>query len=201
MGHARIMNESHQEPPLFPPTPRQLWILLLTIPMLVLASGLPNSRILVILISPWVLGMMVMIFDRAGPVRNWFGSVLHSVFYPLALITFNWCVVDQWKRYDWLPHPVLLVSINLLLLACLGFCFRYLRPRRCPSCLHRGMIPLMPWLFREERSNSTHWCALCGSQYWKKEGAWEPERRKTWWDFAIPLAPHLATPHAVTKRA
>ena len=168
--------------------------------MLVLASRLPNSRILVILISPWVLGMMVMIFDRAGPVRNWFGSVVHSVFYPLALITFNWCVVDQWMRYGWLPHPVLVVAVNLLLLACLGFCFRYLRPRRCPSCRRGSMIPLMPWLFRERRSNSTHWCALCGSQYWMKEGAWEPERRKSWWDYAQSHSRSSYAPHALTER-
>lgn len=179
------MNQPLQVSPIFPPTPRQQWILLLTIPLLAVVSVFPISRIFLLLISPWILGVMVMLFDRAGPVRNWLGSVVHAVFYPLALIIFNWRVVEQWMRCGWLQEPLIVGALDVVLLASFVFSLYYLTPQRCPSCEQRSLIPLMPWIFREQRSNSTHWCASCGSQYWKYHGAWEPERRTTWWDSAV----------------
>jgi hypothetical protein len=81
-----------------------------------------------------------------------------------------------------LSHPVTVALLNLLLLSCFAFFACYFWPHRCPSCRLRSFIPLMPFVFREQRSNSTHWCASCGVQYWKKDGQWVVERRRTWWD-------------------
>jgi hypothetical protein len=178
------MNTLSEASPLFPPTPRQQWVVLLSLLFLAVVSRLPGSWTFLLLISPWIVGMTIMVLDREGPVRNWLGATVHSLFYPLALVVYNGAMIEQWRRFGSLPHLVTVVLVNLLLLTCFVFFVRYFWPQRCPSCGHRSFIPLMPLLFREQRSNSTHWCASCGVQYWKKEGEWVVERRKTWWDFA-----------------
>jgi hypothetical protein len=178
------MSTLSEASPLFPPTPRQRWIGLLSLLFLAVVSRLPGSWTFLLLISPWMVGMMIMVFDRKGPVRNWLGATVHSAFYPLALIVYNGAIVEHWRRSGTLSHPVTVVLLNLLLLSCFAFFAHCFWPRRCLSCGQRSLIPLMPFAFREQRSNSTHWCASCGVQYWKKDGQWVVERRKTWWDFA-----------------
>jgi hypothetical protein len=178
------MNTPSERNPLFPPTPRQRRFFLLTVLFLGLACALPISRVFLLLVSPWIVGMMITVFDKEGPIRNWLGSVVHSLFYPLALVVYNWTIMHEWTRFGRLPNPVIIAVVNLLLLGCCVFFLRYLWPLRCPGCGHRSMVPLMPLVFREKRSNSTHWCATCDMQYWKKKEAWEVERRKTWWDYA-----------------
>ena len=195
------MNELGQEPQPFPPTSRQAWIFLVTLTVLALASTLQISWVFLLLISPWVLGMIMMIFDRGGPVRNWFGPVIHSAFYPLALVTYNAIVVQEWMKVGFLPHPAIVAFVNTALLGCFLFFVHYLWPRRCPVCKHNRLLPLVPLVFREQRSNATHWCASCGKQFWKNQGAWEPERRRTWWDYARRQhpAPKLTTHESATS--
>ena len=178
------MNEPYQGTALFPPTLRQCCILLFTALVLALASTLRVPRILLLLLSPWFLGLTVMLFDRPGPVRNWLGSVMHSFMYPVALVTYNSYVVAEWLKMSWTPPWWQVGGINLLLISCFAMSVRYLSPHSCPLCNHRGLVPLMPWLVRESRSKSTLWCAFCGSQFWKKDGEWISERRQTWWDRA-----------------
>jgi hypothetical protein len=180
------MNTSRSVSPLFPPTPRQARIFLLTLTGLALATTLPISRLFLLLISPWILGMTEMIFDRDGPVRNWLGPVIHSAFCPLLAAVYDWVVVQQWMRTRWLPPPALIVMINLLVFGCFGFFVAHLRPRFCPDCQTRSLVPLMTPVFREQRSNATHLCVSCSKQFWNHHGTWEPERRSTWWDHAGP---------------
>jgi len=195
------MNELDQGPQPFPPTSRQAWIFLVTLTALAMARTLQVSWVFLLLISPWILGMMVMICDREGPVRNWLGPVIHSVFYPLALVTYNAIVVQEWMRTGWLPHPAIVAFVNTALLGCFLFFVHSLWPRRCPVCKHNRVLPLVPLVFREQRSNSTHWCASCGKQFWKNHRAWEPERRRTWWDYAKQQrpAPKFATDGSATS--
>lgn len=189
------MNSQSEKNPLYPPTPRQWRIILLTGLFLGMACALPISRVFLALISPWIMGMMILVFDKKGPVRNWFGTVVHSLFYPLALVTYNWTVIHEWTRFGRTPSSMIIAMVNLLLLSSCVFFLRYLWPLRCPACGHRGLVPLMPLIFREKRSESTHWCAACDMQYWRKKGAWDIERRKTWWDEAKQQRPK----HEVTS--
>ena len=178
------MNELHQGPQPFPPTPRQAWIFLVTLTGLALASTLQVSWVFLLLISPWVLGITVIIFDREGPVRNWLGPVIHCVFYPLALVRYDAIVVQEWMTTGSFPEPGIVAFVNAALLGTFLLFVHYLWPRRCPDCKHNKLLPLMPLVFREPRSNSTRWCASCGKQFWKNHGVWESERRMTWWDHA-----------------
>jgi hypothetical protein len=178
------MNELHQGPQPFPPTPRQAWIFSVTLTGLALASTLQVSWVFLLLIFPWILGITVMIFDREGPVRNWLGPVIHSVFYPLALVRYNAIVVQEWMKTGSFPQPAIVVFVNAALLGTFLLFVHYLWPRRCPVCKDNKLLPLVPLVFREPRSNSTRWCASCGKQFWKSHGLWEPERRTTWWDYA-----------------
>lgn len=181
--------------PLFPPTPRQNLILLLTALSLGLAAAASVPGTFLLMISPWIMGMMIMIFDRQGPGRNWLGPVVHSLFYPIALVVYDSVVLERWMRTGSLSTPFIAATVNILLVGCWVFFCHYLWPRRCPTCNRRGLVPLMPLVWQEKRSNSTHWCAACGSQFWKNARTWEPERRRTWWN---PGAPGSRTPHEAT---
>ncbi len=151
---------------------------------LALLCLVPISREIVLLASPWIVGMIVMVGDKVNPVRHWFGLAVTSLFYPLALVTYNAFVIHEWAALGRLPNPVIVVLINMLLLVCIAFFADYLWPRRCPDCWHRSLLPLIPLFFNEQRSKMTHWCARCGEQFWKQEGVWKLERRQTWWDRA-----------------
>ena len=113
------MNRPTSRNPLFPPTPRQQRILLLG--ALFLGAGawpLPISRLFLVLISPWLMGLMIMLFGKEGPISNWFGAVVNSLVYPLALIAYNGTVLRRWMNSGWVPNPLVFTMVNLLLLAC-----------------------------------------------------------------------------------
>lgn len=180
---------------MFPPTRRQSGVILLSLLLLGLASKLAVSREFLLLVWPWATGVMLMVLDRKGPVRNWFGSLVCSCFCPLAMVLFNFngVIAAESARPGWFSLPIVVATVNVLLLVCFASFLVYLSPRRCPGCAKRGLIPLMPLVVRDERSKSTHWCASCDKQFWKKNGVWRPERRRTWWDKARPeRSPHTS---------
>jgi hypothetical protein len=47
-----------------------------------LRTGLIEAVPLAVLYSPWLLGLLVIVLDRTGPVRNWLGPMLNSLCYP-----------------------------------------------------------------------------------------------------------------------
>jgi hypothetical protein len=159
-------------------------IVLGTVACLGLVLFVPVSEQVLLLAFPWIVGMIIIVCDKVTPVRNWFGVVVTSLFYPLALVTYNAAVLHEWTRSGRLPNPGIAVLINVLLLACIAFFAKYLWPKHCPGCGHHSLLRLIPLFMSEQRSKLTHWCARCGEQYWKQQQDWKPERRKTWWDRA-----------------
>lgn len=148
-------------------------------------TGGTNTPFLVALLLPWLLGVLIVMFDRPGPVRNWAGPLLLSLFYPTLALSYDWAIVVQWARFGNPPDLRITLVGNVLLLGGFSWYVASMLPRRCPACGQRSLIPLLRLGSQERRTSKTRWCASCGGKYWKdREGAWQKERRKTWLDTA-----------------
>lgn len=138
-----------------------------------------------LLLSPWLLGILIIAFDRPGPLRNWMGPVLLSLFYPGVALWYDVASLAEWVRFGQYPAWAFAVFLNVVFLGGFTAYIVSMGPRRCPRCSRRALIPLLRLGKQEQRTAKTRWCAACGAQLWRDlEGQWRPERRKTWLDAA-----------------
>jgi hypothetical protein len=181
-------------------TIRQLLILIayltlvfeFVIPLLAIAGGRSGWSAVtpILLISPPLLALLVMVFERPGPLKNWCVSFLNLLFFPALVLNH-----DVQSLRDYVHHGTTPALLPMLLLN--GIVFAYVHayrgrlvPNRCPGCQRRTLIPLLQLFKTEKRSSNTCWCASCGGKFWKdREGTWRPERRKTWIDVDAEPAP------------
>jgi hypothetical protein len=137
----------------------------------------------VLLGSPWLLGLLVMAFDRPGPLRNWVISSLLVLFSPALALHYDWTLARDYCQVGSLPSPLLILSLNLFFLGSYAVYWRAMGPQPCPSCHRRSLIPLMHLWGQTPRTSKTRWCASCGSLFWRiGAGPWQKERRRTWLD-------------------
>jgi hypothetical protein len=137
------------------PTLRHLMILVVYV---ALASWMfrqapPELLPFLLPVSPPLLALIVLLFERPSPAKYWLVGLLASFFFP-ALAT--WCDVMAWQ-YAPVPSSLLfgLFVINSLALAWLVRIARRW-PRRCPDCRLRSLLPL------GRRGKGLRWCASCG---------------------------------------
>jgi hypothetical protein len=146
-------------------------------------TGLIQPLAVSILYSPWLLGFLIILLDRRGPLRNWFAPMLISLFYPVMGFCYDWSAYSAWMRFGVSPSWGVLIPTNVVLVFGFAFFLLQMYPRRCPRCEQRSLIPLLRLFVQEKRSAKTHWCASCGEKLWKdREGHWQKERRWTWLD-------------------
>ena len=176
-------------------TKRQLWILLLFAVLWILIyaklteihqrTGLINAKPLAVLYTPWLLGVLVILIDRPGPVRNWLGPLLISVFYPTLCLWYDFDASSKWMHHGTAPTWFLLIPMNILVFGGFAVYLARMSPKRCPTCERRALIPLLRLLKQDRRTVNTHWCAACGAKLWKdQEGQWQREKRRTYLDNA-----------------
>jgi hypothetical protein len=148
------------------------------------ATGFVNPTLMILLLSPWVLGFLVLLLDRPGPVKYWAAPLLVSLMAPALVACHDWIMIQTWIQYGTLPSLLSTLILNLSLIASfLAYVF-YMSPRRCPRCQSRALIPLLDRLGKEKRISNTRWCGAYGSQYWRLHAReeWKTERRRTWID-------------------
>jgi hypothetical protein len=157
----------------------------IVLPALAVAGrhGPRNVLVPVVLITPPLAALLVMIFERAGPLKNWCVLFLNVLFFPAVVLNHD-CVALLTYLHRGRP-PVLWVTV-VLNVAAFAYLLKYsgrILPRRCPGCRRWTLIPLIRLFKQENRSVKTSWCASCGGKFWKDhEGVWRPERRTTWLD-------------------
>jgi hypothetical protein len=147
------------------------------------ARGILNPPLLLLVTSPWLLGVLILVFERKGPLKYWAAPLLLSLIAPAMATCHDW----RFLQGDFRSHTAREILDTLLLnVALIGaFTLFVLRmtPLRCPECANCTMIPLRGLWGPEQRTVNTRWCAACGAKYWKTcEGEWREERRKTWMD-------------------
>jgi hypothetical protein len=154
-----------------------------------------DSASLVFMVSPLLLGVLVMIFERPGPLKNWWVSFLNLLFFPALVLNHDVVSLLNYVQHGRAPALLPALLLNGMVLAFVLVFRDRLFLGSCPNCRRWTLIPLMRLFKNEERSSNTCWCAACGSKYWKdREGNWRPERRKTWVDG--PEEPAPAAPPA-----
>ena len=152
------------------------------------AIGGVNVLPLIFMFCIWLLGVLIVLLDRPGPVRNWAGPFLLSLTCPYVALWYDAEVTLHWARSFPVPPWYQLVAVNGLLLGGFALYCRRMYPRTCPSCGLRSLIPLVRLTRPEKRLTRTSWCASCGETHWKDaEGAWQKERRRTWIDEPVPV--------------
>ncbi len=136
-----------------------------------------------LLLSAPLLALLVVVFERTSPVKNWSVSFLLFLFFPALILNHDCIVLVEFVREG--KSPTLWATLLLNAMG-VGFTLVYasrMVPRPCPGCQRRALIRLMRLFTNEERSANTFWCASCGGKYWKDStGTWRSERRRTWLD-------------------
>jgi len=158
---------------------------LYAVTMLVLCSGAIalrqraggyNLLPLLLLFAPWLLGVLVVLLDRPGPLRNWMGPLLVSLFYPCIALWYDGAALVAWFRLGHAPAWAFAVPFNALLLG--GFLAYLTRvyPRRCPDCGQRSLVPFVRLGKKDGRTRQTRGCASCGVHLCKDDqGRWQHE--------------------------
>jgi hypothetical protein len=147
------------------------------------ARGVLNPPLLLLVTSPWVLGLLVLALERKSPVKFWAAPLLLSLIVPALAIIGDWLVVANWGQMNTTPHLLVTFAVNILLLGTFTFYVAGMSPRRCPECRSWAMIPVRSYWEPAARTPNTRWCASCGAKYWRtSEGEWKQERRRTWLD-------------------
>jgi hypothetical protein len=148
------------------------------------SSGIVNPTLMLLLLTPWVLGMLVLVFDRRGPVKYWAAPLLVSLIAPALIICLNWRVVQTWIVYRTIPGVIPTLVVNFCLIAAFMRFLTRMSPRRCPKCGRWTLIPLRSFRGVEARTANTRWCGSCGAKYWRTDKGedWKVERRRTWID-------------------
>lgn len=158
--------------------------------------GGANVLPLVFMFCLWLLGLVFVLFDQPGPVRNWAGPFVLSLSCPYVALWYDIEVLLRWMLHSSLPPWRYVLLINGLLLGGFALYFSRMYPRCCPKCGLRSLIPLLRLTRPEKRLSRTLWCASCGETLWKDgDGEWQKERRKTWLEdgnAAGPQAPGCA---------
>jgi hypothetical protein len=147
------------------------------------SSGMINGPQAILLVSPWLLGILVLLVERKGPVKYWAAPLLLSATSPALAICHNWLILEAWRSTGVVPHAIISLLINVVLVGTFSLFFASMYPGCCPRCGHRALIPLRTLWGGNSRTPKTRWCGSCGAQYWRdNEGLWQKERRATWID-------------------
>lgn len=142
-----------------------------------------NAKLLILLASPWLLGVLVLLVERKGPVKYWAAPLLLSLTAPALAICHDWVIADVWHRTGAIPNAMVSLLLNIVLIGSFSAFFISMYPGCCPKCGHRSLIPLLRLWGRGNRTSQTRWCGVCGAKYWRnREGLWQKERRATWVD-------------------
>jgi hypothetical protein len=107
---------------------------------------------LLVPLSPPLLAMLILLFDRPTPSKYWLVGLLASLFGPLFVLWYD-ALSLAWSPGGGLGRVplVVLVVLNLLMVASLARLAKRLL-RRCPDCERRSLLPVGRLL----------WCASCG---------------------------------------
>lgn len=169
------------------------------------AKNAVNGSLVILLASPWLLGLLVLLVERKGPVKYWAAPLFLSLSAPALAISHNWMIVDHWRVTGAVPSTIISLLVNIIFVGSFSLFFARMYPDCCPRCGHRSLIPLIHLWNRSDRTPKTRWCGSCGAKYWRnREGLWQKERRSTWVDALIdetPVAGAGETAPAAAKRA
>lgn len=140
-----------------------------------------NATIAALLISPWLLAALVLVFDRPGPLKYWLAPLSLSLLGPILALCYDLNAAASWTANGTPPRILLTVAVNAFFIGSFLVYLRHAGPTTCPTCSRRALVPLYSVSGTTPRTSSTRWCAACGVRLWRRDRgeSWQPERRKT----------------------
>ena len=163
------------------PTLRQMMILVLAVATLCAAlvssyrNGFLGSTpdmvclnlafIIGALAVPWLM-LLLFLFDRRGPIRNWYIGYLMAGGGFLTAAAFLMADPASWAlsgRFT-LVFPLLPITGVVCLVATI-FVMRSVRPGLCLSCGRKSVIAVSTKFSPTRVRHDTGWCATCGAGY------------------------------------
>jgi hypothetical protein len=107
-------------------------------------------------LSPPLLALLVVLFERPGPAKFWLAGMLLSLSIPAFVVGVDVIGVLAWRAgYSPLGVLLVLLVVNPFGLVPLVW-FGGRLPRHCPECGLRALLPL------GGRFPRLLWCASCG---------------------------------------
>lgn len=139
-----------------------------------------------LLLTPWILGVLVMVLDRPGPQRNWTVTSIFMLFAPGIALYYDSVTVATYWRTGTIYSVPLTLFMNLFFFGSYAIYWKATGPQTCPLCNKWALIPLVRLSGPTRRTEKTRWCAACGGLLWRLgNGPWQKERRRTWLDGAV----------------
>ena len=124
---------------------------------------------------PWLM-LLLFLFDRRGPVRNWYIGYLMAGGGFLTAAAFLMADPASWAlsgRFT-VVFPLLPITGVICLVSSI-FAMRSVRPGRCVSCGRKSVISVATRFDSPRVRHDTGWCATCGAGYEReKMGEWKP---------------------------
>jgi hypothetical protein len=139
--------------------------------------------LMILVLSPWLLGILVLTIDRPSPVKFWAAPILLSLIAPALAVGHDGLIIRSWAHAGGPPHAMVTLLLNIALIVPFCFSVHHMSPRPCPDCGQRAMIPMMrPWGQGRGRGMTLiRWCGSCGARYGRIGGGpWTRERRTAW---------------------
>jgi hypothetical protein len=144
------------------------------------AAVLSNAALLAVLASPWVLTLLILVFDRPGPIKFWAAPLVLFSFSPLLALCYDGVILMNYLNHQVRPNLVVGLVVNGLFIGSFVVYVINMGPVACPGCGRTSLIPWMTLWGRVRRFSKTRWCACCGAKYWRNPGeSWKPEKRRS----------------------
>jgi len=121
-----------------------------------LGGGIHGGLFILLALSPPLLSLLILVFERPSPAKYWLAGLLISLSPPSLAVSLDVLAAAFWWDVQESRGILLfLLPMNVIGVVSLIITARRL-PRRCPEC------GLCAWLPLGHRSAALFWCASCG---------------------------------------
>jgi hypothetical protein len=118
-------------------------------------GGIHGGLSILLAMSPPLLSMLVLVFERPSPAKYWRAGVLISLFLPALAVSLDVLAAGYWWFVGERPGILVLLCLANVVGVVALIRVAWLLPRRCPKCGLRTWLPL------GRRSAPLLWCASC----------------------------------------
>jgi hypothetical protein len=119
-------------------------------------------------VSPLIATVLVMLFERPGPVKKWLVALISRLVLPSMALWLDLLVAAQMAAgaYRFKAGPFLIVLLlNAFLVMFALIQLPPMIPSKCPRCGTRTLLPVRIYLRSLKGQSEARWCAGCGKTF------------------------------------
>src|SRR4051794_13543159 len=80
------------------------------------AVGSRRLPLLLLLLLPWMIGVLISVARRADPIRNWAVPLLMSLFFPALILSYDVAMYSMLSRVENMRSMALVIICNIAFL-------------------------------------------------------------------------------------